>query len=191
MKSPQIHDDDGIKIIMDTHEFGPSDEESENDNEEDSQTDVSEDEVLEVSSIADDYGNNYAPVIQGISCVERGESSRMGPTGNNSAEQTQNKIDDGLSEDDYDRLVTDPVFKRVLDKWYTEKQAQEDKEGKNSGKKGTQKGKSSKRKNSVGNNMGVQTIKSPSDTTLYTPALKRATKENDVIQKISNFIESV
>ena len=34
-------------------------------------------------------------------------------------------------------------------------------------------------------------VKLPSDTTLYTPALKRQLKSNDAIEKISNFVESM
>ena len=34
-------------------------------------------------------------------------------------------------------------------------------------------------------------IKSPSDTTLYNPALKRAACADDIIDKISNFVESI
>ena len=34
-------------------------------------------------------------------------------------------------------------------------------------------------------------VKSPPDTTLYTPALKKATKENNATQEISNFVDSI
>ena len=34
-------------------------------------------------------------------------------------------------------------------------------------------------------------IKSPSDTTLYTPVLKQSKKMDNMIDKISNFVESV
>ena len=41
---------------------------------------------------------------------------------------------------------------------------------------------------------GIEIIKSPSDTTIYTPALKKAneaTKVSDIINKITNFVESI
>ena len=47
---------------------------------------------------------------------------------------------------------------------------------------------------SMGKNVNKEvelTAKSPSDTTLYTPALKKAKDSNEMLNKITNFVESI
>ena len=39
--------------------------------------------------------------------------------------------------------------------------------------------------------IGVATVKSPSDSTIYTPALRKAKETDNLIEKISDFVESV
>ena len=60
-KSPQLCDDDRIRIIVDTNKFGPSDKENEFDTAEKSQNEVTDDEGL-VDSYDDDdemFERNY------------------------------------------------------------------------------------------------------------------------------------
>ena len=42
-----------------------------------------------------------------------------------------------------------------------------------------------------GNRVTTNQVKSPSDTTLYRPALNKGVTDNDVINKISNFVENM
>ena len=202
--------DDGVKILVDTTEFDSSDEgensqigfDQENSDEEiypvrfNNQTVVNYDTQVDAEP---------QPVTSGY---------MVGPV---SETDQRSKAKDGLDEEDYVKLIGDPMFRKVFHKLFHDEMGDTQAERTHvttDASKPKPKTKlnqrlqqqrqpimsdvrnvNSKRQGRmldgvvVANNQNI--VKSPSDTTLYAPALKKLAKENDAISKISNFIETV
>ena len=134
---------------------------------------------------------------------------RPGPLGVGSDRQQTN---DGLTEEDYAKLIGDPTFNRVFSKLFKDhlvngevedlvkkvvvQEKQPEPETSKSAGKQIMGGKDKIVSKNVSNremakiSSKPEVVKSPSNTTLYTPALNKV-RENNAIQKISNFIEAV
>ena len=163
---------DNIEISVDTHEFGTSDDDTADDRGESSDSDK-EGQVSAPRS---------RPSGRNAECAPSGETSQSGDT---------------LDESEYDKLLENPQFERVFDTLFEKRMKKVQKETKERTQKLVQqqqqhrspKGKSNVRGGVHGRTTEV--IKSPSDSTIYSPALRKGVQEEVAVQRISEFVESV
>ena len=176
---PSMHD--GIIVEVDTHEFDISDEELDgpetSDESNNKDLDVCEKVVTPVNmdvTIADSAAKEIYP-----------EASR----------QIQQIEKHGGTEDDYQKLLQNKTLKRVFEQFYNDRiQATTSKEGND--KRGNHNPLNKNKTPMKTLVISTQIVKSPSDTTLYVPALKPAKGGNnqgsfDMINKISDFVEAI
>ena len=153
---------------------------------------------LDIDAVDSEYGTESDESDREIEPMEQTDRVVV-PTNNDDNLQgrvdgTTNAARQDADQAGYQRLLGDPNLKKVFEAMMNEKLAVAKQEWLHE----------SKGKNSVevvnNNSPARDSVKSPSDTTLYTPALKRAAVENvgrpldkdkDIMDKISNFVESI
>ena len=154
---------DGLKILVDTGEFGDSDEE------------LGDESVAELS----DYGEE---IEIGQSTVETNRQQSSSP--------------DTMDDAEYEKLLNDPKFEKVFDKLLSRRLSIVTEQAK-PGRAVTGKisdannGKLAKIVDKNNKAQAPDVMKSPSDSTLYTPALKKVAVNQSVIEKISDFVQSI
>ena len=125
--------------------------------------------------------------------------------------------DDQLNEDEYQKLLSDPMFQKVFDHMWDKRMkavsgasTKSQSQGKDriKGPKETVENRNNVAKNIIAHNMNQQVtqersemtkesnlnsrqVKSPSYTTLHTPALKKVQVENEMVNRILDFVEAV
>ena len=93
------------------------------------------------------------------------------------------KDNDDQHEGKFNHLKNDPAFKSFLDQMVDDRMAARE------ALESRKKEKSSK--TSKDSNVVKHTFKSPSDTTIYSPGLKKANVDDNILDKISNFVENI
>ena len=171
--------DDGIQITVGSDDEFTIDEQQPN-----SEQDTVEPGELQSSSEDDDEQNLH---VQVASKVVKKHQPKVS--------QKENLVGDISSSsprvDKFSYLRHDPDFKKFLNEMFNER----------SGKKGefsveerqNEEQSRQKRNDKKGKGNSLkEIIKSPSDTTIYSPALRRMSNEDvSLIEKISNFVESI
>ena len=175
---------DGIEVMVDTNEFGPS---------EDDNSDISD-----VESIADEefqqMSDPYAPLditeLIPVECVGTGGDQQIVSTGTVPAGNQEK-----LAVLNSDESTICKVFEQLLNETLGGVKGNSNKPGKNNRNNYKPKETPLKGNNNKEIGAGMQQVKSPSDTTLYAPAICRTVEINkqneDKDEKISDFVESM
>ena len=188
---------DGIEVMVDTREFG-EEEGGPLPNELDEGSEIEEGQA---SSDGEPEPMPLEHVEKQASTSTQGSSAHRGSSrGQGQSDKGRPSMENAsMTEDDYRQLLHDPKFRKVFHELYKEEKSADmmispRKENRSNGKAGNKlvnaQTQYSGKKLKKGATDGM-VIKSPSDSTIYSPALKQVAENDQIINRISDFVEAM